>query len=98
MGLSLSIGPRDETSAATMDDNDIRCDVDGCLWNRARSAFQDRLRVFRAALLVHIPPRQELLEQSHLSVRYRGHPVMGNAGEQVLVSCVINFLVVYSLF
>lgn len=86
MGLSLSIDPGDETSAATMDDNDVRGDVDGCVWNRARFTFQDRLCLFCPALLVHISAGQELLEQSHLSVRHRGQSVLGNTSEQIFVS------------
>jgi len=81
VGLSFSVDPRNDTPAATMDDNVIRSDVDGCFRNRTRSTFQNRLCLFRAALLVHIPAGQELLEQSYLSVRHRGQLVLGNASE-----------------
>lgn len=77
MGLPLPIDPRDETTVAAVDDNDIRGDVDGCLRNRARSAFQDRVRLLRVVLLVRLSAGKELLEQSHLSLRHRGHPVSG---------------------
>lgn len=86
VGLSLSIDPRDEATIAAMDDNNIRGDVDRCLRNRARSALQDRVRLLRVALLVHLSAGKELLEQSYLSLRHRSHPVLGNGSEQVFVS------------
>lgn len=86
VGLPLPADPRDETTIAAVDGNDIRGDVDRCLRNRARSAVQDRVRLLRAALLVHLFAGEELLEQPHLSLRHRGHPVLGNGGAQIFVS------------
>lgn len=91
MGLSLSTDPRDEAAVAAVDDNDIRGNVAGCLRNRARSAIQNRMRLLRAALLVCLLAGEELLEQSHLSLRYRGHSVLGNRSEQVFVSQISIF-------
>lgn len=88
VGLSLPADPRDETTIAAVDDNDILGDVDGCLRNRARSALQDRVRLLRVALLVYLSAGKELLEQSYLSLRHRGHFVLGNGSEQIFVSRV----------
>lgn len=93
VGLSLPINSRDEITIATVDDNDIRGDVDGCFRNRARSALQDRVRLFRVALLVYLFTGKELLEQSHLSLRHRSHLVLGNGSEQIFVSRIsVEFL------
>jgi len=86
MGLSLPIDSRDEATSAAVDDNDIRGNVVGCLRNRARSALQARVRLLRITLLVYLLVGKELLEQSHLSLRRRGHLVLGNGSEQIFVS------------
>lgn len=80
VGMSLPVDPWDETAVAAVDDNIVHCDVDGCLRDRSRSALQARLRVLRSALLVHLSVGQKLLEQSHLSVWYRGDLILGHRG------------------
>lgn len=91
VGLSFLVDPRNETAVSTVDDSAIRNYVDGCLRDRARFSLQNRVRLLRAALLVHLSVGQELLEQSHLPVRYRGASVLGNGREQVLVSQIFIF-------
>ena len=81
MGLPFPVDSRDDATIAVMDDNDIHGDVAGCLWNRARSALQDRVCLLRVALLVYLSARKDLLEQSFLSLWRRSHFILGNGSE-----------------